>query len=113
MTIQDRLYEKVSAEYAARIEELKQMPPARVIENAYEITAKADLLLCFETGEFSGKEARALLTLAKPLDHIYQQWSNVDLSDYMDRLQNCINTETAHLHRNSRKRNLTKAKGAR
>jgi len=102
MTLEQQLYEKVSAEYNARMDEISQMPPKRIMEHAHEITTKADLLMCFEVGEIEENMARALLTLESPLDHIYEQCMDADSSWYMDRLRECVETEAEQLLRNGK-----------
>ena len=93
MTIQDKLYNKVSAEYNARIAEIEQLSPQQIIRRAYEIVTKADLLMCFDAGEIEDTKAHVLLQLDAPLDTLYEQWLEVDASKYMDRLRDCIDTE--------------------
>jgi len=97
MTIQDQLYSKVSAEYQVWIGEIKKLPVEQIIEKAYEINTKADLLMCFDVGEVEENEARVLLTLDSPLEHIFQQQMEADLSWYMDGLRGCIETEAKAL----------------
>lgn len=92
MTIQEKLYEKLSAEHQARIEEIKQLPPDKIIERAYEIYIKDDLLSYFYTPNIGDDEASVLLKLDRPLDHLYYEWLDVDTS-HMDALQDCINEE--------------------
>jgi len=90
MTIQDELYEKVSTEHNAQIEEIKKLPLDEILGKAHEIAIKADLLMCFEAGEFEGREARILFALDRPLDYIYQRWLDMDSSHHMDSLRECI-----------------------
>lgn len=65
------------------IEELKTKPPSEIIESAYELTYKEDILLSFDF-DFEGnypltnEQAKALLSLKYPLDYLYQEWLNYD-----------------------------------
>ncbi|MCL2588923.1 MAG: DUF3848 domain-containing protein [Oscillospiraceae bacterium] len=97
MTIQDQLYDKVTAEYAARLDEIRQLDPDQIINKAHEIDIKADLLMCFEAREIEGEYARALVACDKPLDCIYRQWFEADSSRHMDALQVCIERQAKEL----------------
>ena len=81
-----QLYERASAEYSGFIEALKQKTPQEIIDAAYEITLKEDILLFLESHDMSKKEINVLLTLEKPLDSIYTGWLDKDHS-HMDMLQ--------------------------
>ena len=102
MTIQDQLYDKVSSEYQARIAEIENLPAEQILQAAHELVTKEDMLMCFDAGEIEVEYARALLALENPLDHVYEQWLEVDSSWYMDKLRNCIDTEARHLLRSKR-----------
>lgn len=102
LSIQDKLYKKISAEYDARMAEIKQLSPAKIIACAYEIAIKDDLRLCFDAGEVSTETAKALLSLEKPLEHVYRQWLETDFSSYMDDLRACMESEAQHILRQER-----------
>jgi len=76
------------------LEAIKQLPPEEIMSKAYEITIKADILMCFE-GDLDEKDAQALLNLDTPLNDIYNDWMNVDSSWHMDTLRECIDTVAA------------------
>ena len=80
------LYEKMSSEYDSFIEKLKQMQPEQIIERSYEKVMKEDLLSCFEYSERPQIEAKALYLQKNPLESLYQEWLETDVS-YMDMLR--------------------------
>lgn len=88
---QDRLYEKMSAEYDDFLEELKTKPPGKIIESAYEKVFKEDILMTFGSDEFSDEQIDALLALEEPLDSLYRDWLDTDAS-YMDTLRDSIDS---------------------
>ena len=83
------LYEKVQAEYDAFIEELKRMTPEQVIEKAYQKVIKEDLVTEIQHGSLGQTEAKALYREKYPLDRLYQEWLDTDVS-YMDLLKDSI-----------------------
>lgn len=85
----DLLYDKVQAEYDTFIKELKQMTPEQVIEKAYEKVIKEDLVTEIQNGNLNQVEAKALYREKYPLDRLYQEWLETDVS-YMDLLKDTI-----------------------
>lgn len=83
------LYEKVQAEYDDFIEELKRMTPEQVIEKAYEKVIKEDLVTEIQHESLEQTEAKALYREKYPLDRLYQEWLDTDVS-YMDLLKDSI-----------------------
>lgn len=81
-----KLYERASAEYAEFIKDLEQKTPQEIMDAAYEIVLKADILCLLESHDMDKKEINVLLTLEKPLDSIYTKWMDSDHS-HMDMLQ--------------------------
>lgn len=84
-----QLYERAKAEYAGLMENLKRKAPQQIIEAAYEIVMKADILCLLESHDMDKKDVNILLTLEKPLDSIYQEWMKSDCS-YMDMLRQAM-----------------------
>lgn len=96
MSVFDRLYEKLSAEYEQFIENLKTAPPDKIIQSAYEKVFKEDILMCFEDSDpFSEQEIVALLALDSPLNALYHNWLDTDVT-YMDHLHDTISAFAAH-----------------
>lgn len=83
------LYDKMKAELDKFIAELKKKSPEQIIELAYELTIKEDLLSVFENTDFSQEEAKALYSQKYPLDSLYQEWLSNDLT-YMDQLRETV-----------------------
>ena len=74
------LYEKVQAEYDAFIEELKQMTPEQVIDKAYQKVIKENMVIAIQDMELTPSEAKALCREKYPLDRMYQEWLDTDVS---------------------------------
>jgi hypothetical protein len=89
MTPNEQLYNKLSAEFDAYVAGLKALPPEKIIENAYEKVFKEDILMSFESSNFDDDECAALLALDSPLDELYRNWLDTDVS-YMDDLSDTI-----------------------
>lgn len=85
-----RLYERASEEYFRFVEGLKQKTPEDIIEAAYEIVLKADILCLLDPQRMSKKEINILLTLEKPLGSIYAEWMDNDYS-HMEQLEQTMN----------------------
>lgn len=83
------LYDKMKSELDKFIAELKTKSPEQIIELAYELTIKEDLLSIFENTDFSQEEAKALYSQKYPLDSLYQEWLSNDLT-YMDQLREAV-----------------------
>ena len=75
------LYEKVKAEYDTFIDELKRMTPEQVIERAYEKVTKENLVITIQENELSPSEAKVLFREKYPLDRLYQEWLDTDVSE--------------------------------
>ena len=96
MNTQERLYNKMAAEYDSFIKNLMKQPPGKIIEGAYEKVFKEDLLLSIENGRFDEKEFQALLCMENPLSELYSAWLKVD-DTYMTALDTCIENEARQL----------------
>lgn len=81
-----KLYERASEEYFSFVNGLKQKTPEDVVEAAYEIVLKADILCLLDPQNMTKKEINILLTLEKPLDAIYSEWMDNDYS-HMDLIE--------------------------
>ena len=105
MGVHDDLYDKLSDEYGRFIDEIKMLKSEQVINKAYEMVIKEDILACFFESKLSEDEARALLALDFPLDELYGAWMQEDDAN-MDAISDCIvshaNTlvadTTEHIH---------------
>lgn len=78
-SLDDRAYEKVQREFDAFIADVKTKSPDEIVEAAYEITYKQEILNMFEwEGTFTDAQSRAVLRTKKPLDMLYQEWLDYD-----------------------------------
>jgi hypothetical protein len=90
LTPREQLYKKVSAEYDAFLADLKGKTPDKIIDSAYEKVFKEDIVYSFEYGEsFSDKEIDVLLSVDYPLEELYRNWLDTDVS-HMDDLSESI-----------------------
>lgn len=69
-----QLYDRASAELDAYITNLKQQPVEKIIDRAYELATKQDMLMLLEDDHFSLAELRELCKLEHPLQVIYGEW---------------------------------------
>ena len=83
------LYNKAKAEQDTFIEGLKVLPPEKIIEASYEKVIRDDLLMTFESKDFSREQVKELLKLDNPLAECYDRWLSNDYS-YMDMLEDTI-----------------------
>ncbi len=75
----EQLYDKLTAEYEALIEELKNANRDTIIERAYEKVFKLELLMCFDFEcTFDENEIAVLMSLDTPLDDMYRHWLDSD-----------------------------------
>lgn len=79
----------MQAELDSFIAELKTKPSSEIIESAYELTYKEDILQSFNfEGNYplTNEQAKALLSLKHPLDYLYHEWLDYD-SPVLDTLR--------------------------
>lgn len=74
------LFVKMSEEMRMFCEWLKTQPAEEIINHSYEYAVKADILSGMEAFNLSESRARALLSLANPLDGIYKAYDNQGLT---------------------------------
>lgn len=86
----DKLYQKMKAEFDSFINTLKDSSPDTIIEKSYEKVFKEEILGLFENGiHLDVKQAKAILATKSPLETFYQDWLKADCS-YLDSLKDCI-----------------------
>lgn len=71
---------KVQNEYDAFIKELKRMTPEQIIDRAYEKATKENMVMAVEDMELTPTEAKALCREKYPLDRMYREWLDTDVS---------------------------------
>ncbi len=91
-SLEDRVYEKINREMNEYLAEIKTKSPEEIVEAAYEITYKQEILFMFEEEDrFSNSQCRAILKTKNALDYLYQEWMEYDgsaldaLRDSVDR----------------------------
>ena len=72
-----------SSDLDSFISEFKTKPPGELIESAYELIYKQDILQSFDfdvDGNYplTDEQAKALLSMKNPLDYLYQEWLDYD-----------------------------------
>lgn len=59
---------------------LMKLPPEKIMDSAYEFTMKNELYLLVDAGELSARQVDTLLTYEHPLEALYGEWLDCDLS---------------------------------
>lgn len=78
--INQQLYEKMRLEQRNFVEELKLSSPEKIIEKAYELVIREDILLSLEGDELPFEKAKALNNTKYPLSAVYDEWISNDYS---------------------------------
>lgn len=80
MDIRKKLYEKMQNEYNDFIEEMKNNEPQFIVNNAYQIVIKEELVAMFypESKQYDIDEIKALNKTKNPLEELYQGWMDSD-----------------------------------
>ena len=74
-----QLYEKAKSEQDKFVEELKKSTPEQIIEQAYELVMREDILITFEDNTYlEPKEIKALLKIPDVLSTCYNHWLDCD-----------------------------------
>lgn len=84
-----KLYEKMYAEQQNFIRSLKDSTPENVMQYAYELVIREDILLSFEENDLDVNQCKALLKEKKPLDKLFLAWENHE-SNHMSEIKDCI-----------------------
>ena len=75
------LYNKAVAEQYIFIENLKRLPPEKIIEASYENVIRDELLMIFESKDFSREQVKELLKSENLLAKCYDYWLD---NEYLD-----------------------------
>ena len=79
--LRQKLYDRVSEELEAFKAELLDKSPQDIMENAYAIVIREDIVSEIECGgQYSDEQYKALLRLKYPLDTLYNEWMDTDCS---------------------------------
>lgn len=95
------LYEKLYAEQKEFIESLKNSTPENVIQHAYELVIREDILLSLEENDLDTRQCKALLREKKPLDKLFLAWEKHE-GDHMNEIRDCIENKANELIRLSK-----------
>lgn len=90
------LYEKMFAEQQEFIDSLKNSTPENVIQYAYELVIREDILLSFEENDLDARQCNALLREKKPLDKLFLAWEKHE-GDHMNEIRDCIENKANEL----------------
>lgn len=78
--IREELYQKLSLEYDSFIEEVKKLPPEKIIDKSYEKVMKEEFVSMFypESDQYDISDIKALNKSEYPLEELYQGWMDED-----------------------------------
>ena len=81
--LNQKVCDKMQAELDEFIAELKTKSSSEIIECAYELIYKEDILQSFDfdirgNNPLTNEQAKALLSLKNALDYLYQEWLEYD-----------------------------------
>ena len=77
------------------LEDMKTKPPQEIINSAYQIVNKQDLLMILESAEFTPAELNVLNELEHPLQVLYEEWLPVEdrhMEELRDSVQSYLDT---------------------
>lgn len=92
MTTEDlntKLYEKMYAQQQDFILSLKDSTPENVMQYAYELVIREDILLSLEENDLDAIQCKALLKEKNPLDKLFLAWENHE-SGHMNEVRDFI-----------------------
>lgn len=95
------LYDKALTELNTYLEDMKTKPPQEIINSAYQIVNKQDLLMILESAEFTPAELNVLNELEHPLQVMYEEWLPVEdrhMEELRDSVQSYDFKHRAYLH---------------
>lgn len=90
------LYNKLNSELQSFIHKLQNSTPEAVIEQAYELVIKEDIVMSFECEGIDSAKCRALLREKKPLQKLFEKWEKSE-SRHMQEIRDVIDTYASEL----------------
>ena len=109
--LKERLDTKVENEYKKFIERVEKLEPKKIIERAYEITTKEEIVILIQNKELGSTDIKALLKTNDLLGECYVQWLKTDgnfneLIDYAvdDRIDKITQDFIAQMKQRNKKR---------
>ena len=93
--LEEQLYERMSHENEAYLEELKTRPAEEIIESAYQIACRENILYLFEEEtHLNVRQLQVLTEMSSPLRELYEDWCGRD-SNEMELLRGSIEDSTS------------------
>ena len=83
------LYHKLLKEQEQFKEKLRNSSAQEVMQNAYELVIREDILLHLEENDLSDRQARALLKSEHPLSDLFNAWENRE-SKHMEEIGQAV-----------------------
>ena len=94
--LETRLYEKMARENEEYLAEIKTKPAEEIIDSAYQIAWRENVLLSFEDStELNPRQLQTLLELPSPLAELYDEWLSED-SNELGALRDSISKYATH-----------------
>lgn len=78
--MKEQLIDRIHAEHAEWLAELKQKPADEIIGKAYEICYREEFISILENYNFTDEEIEKLMQLHNILDILYDEWLKTDAS---------------------------------
>ena len=99
--IRNELYEKMGNEFNLLINNLKKLPPEKIISSCYEKVIKEEIMLNFypDNKNYDMNQIKALNKCDEPLNKLYDDWLNSDINFnevIEDSISNSINDLVKH-----------------
>ncbi len=93
----EKLLKKIHAEEKEFIDAMMLRSPAEIIEAAYEIAHKRDIICILETTSIPDEQAKAIGCLANSLDFFYWVWMDCDGDSLKDAIDYALTEEWKHI----------------
>lgn len=93
--LEDQLYERMSHENEAYLAELRTKPADEIINSAYQIACRENILYLFEEEtQLNVRQLQVLMEMSSPLRELYEDWCGRD-SNEMELLRGSIEDSTS------------------
>lgn len=96
VSLQDELYEKMSAEHEAFKQELLTKSPTEILDAAYRYAMYEDILMEIDTMDLTDNQCSALLESKSPMALIFDRFQDME-TDHMERIYDAIEEEAKSL----------------
>lgn len=84
------------AEQQEFVESLKNLTPEIVIQNAYELVIREDILLSLEENDLDARQCKAILREKHPLNKLFLAWEKHE-GDHMNEIRSRIENKSNEL----------------